>query len=43
MIVFCRNNEVPLDFVTTHAYGVKEGFLDEYGRSGTVLAREDLP
>jgi xylan 1,4-beta-xylosidase len=26
-----------LDFISTHAYGVKQGFLDEFGQSGTVL------
>jgi xylan 1,4-beta-xylosidase len=29
---------VPLDFVSTHTYGVSQGFLDEYGTTGTVLS-----
>jgi xylan 1,4-beta-xylosidase len=37
-IEFCHTNEVPLDFVTTHSYGVRQGYLDEYGRTGTVLS-----
>jgi xylan 1,4-beta-xylosidase len=30
-------NEVPADFVATHAYGVKQGYLDKDGNAGTVL------
>jgi xylan 1,4-beta-xylosidase len=37
MIAYCHTNKVPLDFISTHAYGVKQGFLDEYGHAGTVL------
>jgi xylan 1,4-beta-xylosidase len=37
MIDFCRKNNIALDFISTHTYGVKEGFLDEYGSKGTVL------
>jgi xylan 1,4-beta-xylosidase len=42
MIDFCIKNNVPIDFVSTHSYGVKQGFLDEYGNSGTVLAKEEF-
>ncbi|MBN2729840.1 MAG: glycoside hydrolase, partial [Bacteroidales bacterium] len=42
MIDFCVKNKVPIDFVSTHSYGVKQGFLDEYGNSGTVLAKEEF-
>jgi xylan 1,4-beta-xylosidase len=42
MIDFCAKNNVPIDFVSTHSYGVKQGFLDEYGNSGTVLAAEEF-
>jgi xylan 1,4-beta-xylosidase len=41
LIDYCYKNKVPVDFVSTHAYGVKQGFLDEYGNSGTVLAKEE--
>lgn len=30
IIDFCDKNNVPLDFISTHTYGVK-GFLDEFG------------
>ena len=38
MINFCKKNNLPLDFISTHAYGVNQGYLDEYGNTGTVLA-----
>ena len=31
-------NHVPVDFVTTHTYGVDGGFLDEQGKSDTKLS-----
>ncbi|HEY1164607.1 MAG TPA: glycoside hydrolase [Chitinophaga sp.] len=37
LIDYCYKNKVPVDFISTHAYGVKQGYLDEYGNSGTVL------
>lgn len=40
MIAFCSANNLPLDFVSTHAYGVNQGFLDEFGGSGTVLSKD---
>ncbi|MCU7552106.1 glycoside hydrolase [Chitinophagaceae bacterium LB-8] len=42
MIDYCSKNNVPIDFVSTHSYGVNQGFLDEYGNSGTVLAKEEF-
>jgi len=36
-IDFCHTNSVPLDFVSSHAYGVKSGYLDETGQRGTVI------
>lgn len=42
MIDFCHKNKVPIDFVSTHAYGVKQGFLDEFGQSGTVLDKNPM-
>jgi len=42
MIEFCVNNNVPIDFVSTHSYGVNQGYLDEYGNSGTVLAPQEF-
>jgi xylan 1,4-beta-xylosidase len=41
MIAFCTQNQVPLNFVSTHTYGVSQGFLDEFGTTGTVLNKEE--
>ncbi len=38
-IDFCVTNSSPVDFVSTHTYGVEQGFLDENGQSGTVLSK----
>ncbi|MET0264184.1 MAG: glycoside hydrolase [Duganella sp.] len=40
-ITYADKNKVPLDFVSTHTYGVGEGFLDEFGTKGTVLLGDD--
>jgi xylan 1,4-beta-xylosidase len=40
IIDFCTKDKVPLDFISTHDYGVKQGFLDEKGNTGTVLNKE---
>jgi len=42
MIEYCHRNGVPLDFISTHAYGVKQGYLDEFGNSGTVLDKNPM-
>jgi xylan 1,4-beta-xylosidase len=36
-IAFCHQGHVPLDFVSSHTYGVRGGFLDETGERGTVI------
>jgi xylan 1,4-beta-xylosidase len=41
MIQFCEKNAVPIDFISTHTYGVKHGYLDEFGTSGTILNKEE--
>ena len=41
MIEFCQKNKVPIDFISTHAYGVDVGFLDEFGGTGTILSKND--
>lgn len=41
MIAYCATNKVPLDFVSTHSYGVNQGFLDEFGSTGTVLSKDE--
>jgi xylan 1,4-beta-xylosidase len=38
-IHFCDTNQAPVDFVSTHTYGVESGFLDEHGNGGTVLSK----
>ncbi|HEY3760499.1 MAG TPA: glycoside hydrolase [Verrucomicrobiae bacterium] len=34
---YCAANNVPIDFVSTHCYGVKSGYLDDTGNRGTVI------
>lgn len=41
-IEFCAKNNVPIDFISTHTYGVNQGFLDEYGTTGTVLSKDEF-
>jgi len=36
-IDFCHSNKVPLDFISSHNYGVKGGYVDEGGQRGTVI------
>jgi xylan 1,4-beta-xylosidase len=36
-LVHVKQSGVPVDFVTTHTYGVQGGFLDEEGKSDTKL------
>lgn len=42
LIDFCVNNKLPLDFISTHSYGVRQGYLDEYGNSGTILDKNPM-
>jgi xylan 1,4-beta-xylosidase len=42
MIDYCHKNKLPIDFISTHAYGVKQGYLDEFGNSGTVLDKNPM-
>jgi len=42
MIDFCKKNNHPIDFVSTHSYGVNQGYLDEFGNSGTVLSKDPM-
>jgi len=37
LVEYCAANHVPIDFVSTHCYGVKEGYFDDTGWKGTVL------
>ena len=38
-IHFCDTNHAPVDFISTHTYGVESGYLDEHGNAGTVLSQ----
>ncbi|WP_448702880.1 glycoside hydrolase [Mucilaginibacter sp. AW1-3] len=40
MISFCTDNKVPIDFISTHTYGVKEGFLDQTGEVGVIVSQD---
>jgi xylan 1,4-beta-xylosidase len=42
MIDFCSKNNLPLDFISTHSYGVKQGYLDEFENFGTVLDKNPM-
>jgi xylan 1,4-beta-xylosidase len=37
-LAYAAANHTPVDFVTTHSYGVDGGFLDEHGQSDTKLS-----
>lgn len=39
---FCHKNNVPIDFASTHSYGVNQGYLDEFGNSGTLLSKDPM-
>ncbi len=36
-IDYCSTNKVPVDFVATHTYGVKNGFVDLDGQRGHII------
>lgn len=38
-INYCVDSKSPLDFISTHTYGVDVGYLDEFGGRGTVLSK----
>ncbi|MEN0054116.1 MAG: glycoside hydrolase [Mucilaginibacter sp.] len=40
MIDFCVQQKAPIDFISTHDYGVKQGFLDVSGNAGTILSKD---
>jgi len=39
-IAFCEQTKAPIDFISTHHYGVESGFLDEKGNAGTVMSKD---
>lgn len=38
-LAYAQANAVPVDFISTHTYGVEGGFLDEYGQDDNMLSR----
>lgn len=38
-IDFCVQQKVPIDFISTHTYGVKQGFLDANGDAGVIVSQ----
>lgn len=41
-VAFCAANHVPVDFLSSHSYGVDKGFLDASGETGTRLSANPL-
>ena len=39
IIKYCAANEVPIDFISTHTYGVNQGFVDVTGDRGTIVSK----
>jgi xylan 1,4-beta-xylosidase len=39
-INYCATYRVPVDFISTHDYGVESGYLDETGSAGTVFSHD---
>jgi len=35
---FCDTNNVPIDFIATHVYGVEKGVLDETGKADLIMS-----
>ena len=40
-IEFCSKNNVPIDFISTHSYATKHGFVDEFGTKGHILSQDE--
>ncbi|MFG6489870.1 beta-xylosidase [Roseateles sp. BYS78W] len=38
-LAHAKATDTPVDFITTHTYGVDEGFLDEFGKEDRKLSR----
>ncbi|MGC4071161.1 MAG: hypothetical protein QM760_01310 [Nibricoccus sp.] len=39
-LAHCAEKKLPLDFVSTHTYATKSGYLDETGNAGTVFSSD---
>lgn len=42
ILAFCKQNNVPIDFASTHQYGVTVGALDEFGIKTQVLSKNPM-
>jgi xylan 1,4-beta-xylosidase len=42
LLEYCAENRVPIDFISTHSYGVKQGYFDDTGSRGTVLDTDPM-
>jgi len=42
MIEHCDKNNIPIDFISTHDYAVRQGYFDESGESGTILDQDPM-
>ncbi len=40
LIRYCAQNKTPIDFISTHDYGVKQGFLDQTGEVGVIVSQD---
>jgi len=40
LIDYCYKNNSPIDFISTHSYGVKKGFIDVNGKAGKILSSD---
>jgi xylan 1,4-beta-xylosidase len=42
MIEHCDKNNIPIDFIATHDYAVRQGYFDASGESGTLLDQDPM-
>ena len=40
MLAYCAEEHLPLDFISTHSYATRSGYLDENGNAGTVFTSD---
>ncbi len=41
-ISYCASTKTPIDFISTHDYGVKQGFLDQTGEVGVIVSQNPM-
>lgn len=37
LLEYCKNKNVPIDFIASHSYAATQGFLDEHGKGGGTM------